>query len=159
MIKQSLNQQSKDKKTVEKTVVGAIKAIAPAGTFEVQPVGLELIEEMAKEGMDNTTIHSALGIAKDTFRLMRQRQPDVLDALDRGRAALADELTHILLTKARSGNIIAAIFLAKARCGWREGEPPPDTRPNVIINLPESHSPEEYLKMINPKPKELNHAR
>jgi hypothetical protein len=64
-----------------------------------------------------------------------------------GKAALADEFTHHLLNAARKGNVIAAIYLTKARLGWREGDAP-DVKPNIIINLPDSMSHEQYLNLI-----------
>jgi len=78
-------------------------------------------------------------------------------------AGLADELTHLLLSHARNGNVVAAIFLAKARCGWREGELPAGAadRVNVTINLPGALSEAEYRRMVDvtPAPKELPDGR
>jgi hypothetical protein len=111
--------------------------------------GLEIIEEMARDGHPDVSIAKALRMHRETFRMCRRRQGEVDEALARGRAALESELAHLLLQHARKGNVVAAIFLAKARCGWREGEAPADTRPNITINLPDSQTPEDYLKMVN----------
>lgn len=69
------------------------------------------------------------------------------EAFERGLAALGDELTHLLLKSARNGNVVAAIYLTKARLGWREGDSP-EARPNITINLPDSQTPEAYLRAI-----------
>ena len=78
-------------------------------------------------------------------------QPEVDEAWESGIAGLADELTHILLQHARKGNVVAAIFLAKARLGWREGDAP-EARANIVINLPDAATPEAYMRMVGAGP-------
>ncbi len=114
----------------------------------VTPAGLALIEAMAAEGNDQRTIAKALGIGRTTLTNIRDRDPEVTEAWESGHAALADELTHLLLSQARKGNIVAMIYLTKARLGWVEGSAPEEKRPNIIINLPDSKTPEDYMKMI-----------
>lgn len=114
----------------------------------VGAAGLEIIERLAREGVDNLTIARQLRMSSATLVAIRRRQPEVQEALDRGRAALSDELTHILMQHARDGNVVAAIYLTKARCGWREGDAP-EQRANILIQLPDSQSPEAYLRMID----------
>lgn len=142
---------------MSKAVVAAVTRGGPGGLATVNTPGLAIVERMAKRGRDNTSIAKALRMSGETFRNVRKRQPEVQEALDRGRAALSDELTDILLKQARKGITIAAIFLAKARCGWREGDAP-EARPNIIINLPDAIAPAEYLRMIDaralPAPKD-----
>jgi hypothetical protein len=106
-----------------------------------------LLERLGREGQDQRSLAKALGISAKTLLEARKRQPEVEEALERGHAGLADELTHLLLKQARKGNVIAAIFLAKARCGWREGDMP-EARANVVIQLPDASSPERYMKII-----------
>jgi hypothetical protein len=121
-------------------------------TRRVGRAGLALIEKMAAEGAADATIARALKIVRSTFRDIRRRQPEVEEALARGRAVLEDELTHILLAKARGGETVAAIYLTKARFGWREGETPPsssvtnNTQVNIII--PPQMSDAEWQKMV-----------
>ena len=126
--------------------------ISRAGRGKTAPVtitqdGLEVIEAMAAEGQDQRTIAKRLGINHQTFNNLRKTRPEVELALERGHAALGDELTHHLLNAARSGNIVAMIYLTKARLGWREGDTP-EARPNITINLPDSQTPEAYLRAI-----------
>jgi len=143
--------------TATRTVPRAIRRHrAGGGTLvTVQHPGLALIEEMAAGGRDNATIAKALGIHRTTLCEVRKRQPDVDEALERRRAAMGDELTDILLHHARNGVTVAAIFLAKARCGWREGEGiEPRTINNTQINIqiPEPMSAEEFARIIDGKP-------
>jgi predicted DNA-binding protein (UPF0251 family) len=93
----------------------------PSGYVTITDTGLEQIRRDSAAGLNNQTIAHRLGIDRWTLQQVRQRQPEVEEALQAGRALLEDELTDILLTHARQGNVVAAIFLAKARCGWREG--------------------------------------
>jgi hypothetical protein len=113
----------------------------------VAAAGLDVIERMAAEGQDFRTIAKTLGCSGKSLQECRKRQLEVADAFERGQAALADELTHYLLRAARKGNIVAAIYLTKARLGWREGDTQ-ESRPNIIINLPDSQTPEAYLRAI-----------
>lgn len=124
---------------------------SPTGVVTIAPHGLALIERLAREGQDQRSIAKALGISAKTLLEARKRQPEAEEALDRGHAGLADELTHLLLNLARKGNVVAAIYLTKARCGWREGDAP-EARANIIIQLPDANSPEQYMKIIGAGP-------
>lgn len=117
------------------------------GTVSVAPAGLALLERMFAEGQDYRTVAKALGISGETLRQCRKRQPEVDEAWESGIARLADEITHLLLKHARKGNVVAAIFLAKARLGWREGDAP-EARANIVINLPDAATPEAYMRMV-----------
>lgn len=124
----------------------------------ITPAGLAAIEAMAAEGQDQRTIAKRLGIHVKTLDVIRKANADVDEAFGRGLAALGDELTHHLLNAARNGNIVAMIYLTKARLGWREGDTP-EARPNITINLPDSQTPEAYMRSIRvieaPEPKAL----
>jgi hypothetical protein len=125
--------------------------------YTVTPAGLKVIEAMAAEGQDQATIARKLGLHRKTLMDIVKRCPDVEEVMASGKALLADELTHHLLTAARKGNVVAAIYLTKARLGWVEGDRP-ETRPNIIINLPDAATPEAYLRAVSvmeqPKPKD-----
>lgn len=124
-------------KTAAKTV-GALVTRAGRGAstkVTVTPAGLEVIEAMAAEGQDQRTIGKRLGVDAKTLRGIRDRDPAVAEAWERGHAALADELTHLLLKHARKGNVTAAIYLTKARLGWREGTPAEGHQQAVQVNI------------------------
>jgi hypothetical protein len=88
-----------------------------------------------------------MGIPYNRFRECKKRQlEDVSEALAVGRCARNDEVHDILMQMARSNNVIAAIFIAKAQCGWREGDAP-DMRPNVHIHLPAPMSEDEFQRL------------
>jgi hypothetical protein len=123
------------------------------GAFTVQVLrpGLGVIKRMARNGQSKASIAHSLGISLDKFKDALRAQPEVQEALTVGLAGLEDELANILLTHARSGtkfSLVAAIYLTKARCGWRENDGPPEQRPNIVINLPDSKSPDEWMRAI-----------
>lgn len=95
----------------------------PSGQVEVLEPGLEQIREDAGNGLTNATIAARLGVSRWLLAKLKERDPRVAEALEAGRGRLEDELTDILLQKARKGDTTAAIFLAKARCGWRDQGP------------------------------------
>jgi len=113
--------------------------------------GLARLEELAGAGNDQRTIAKELGIAWSTFRDLRDRDEAVQEALARGQGTLADELTHHLLKAARGGNVVAAIYLTKARLGWVEGQVPegaPKTAVQVNIQIPRAMSDAEFQRMV-----------
>lgn len=105
--------------------------LGPKNVKRVGRKGLAVVEEMAREGATNTAIAKALKMYRGTFADILKRQPEVEEALVRGRAEMEGELTDLLLTAARKGNVVAAIYLTKARCAWREGDAP---QTNIQIN-------------------------
>lgn len=117
------------------------------GEVTITSHGLALIERAAAEGVSKHTIAQRLGIGAKTFRELLRRDERAQEAYDVGNAANETELRNLLMEKARAGNVTAAIYLTKARHGWTEGEAP-DTRPNVVINLPGAMSPEQYMRAI-----------
>jgi hypothetical protein len=117
--------------------------------IKITEAGLAMIEADASRGLSNTTIASRLGVDRNTLTAIIGRQPEVGEALARGRASLSDELTDILLGQARDGNVVAAIFLAKARCGWTETGPREAAQVNVQIVLPGPMTEAAYRQVID----------
>lgn len=135
-------------KTVPKTVGAVNHSSGNQRRKNIGRKGKALVEAMAAEGHTNTSIAKVLRMSAETLRQIRKRDPSVQEALDRGRASLEVELTHLLLEQARAGHVVAMIYLTKARCGWQEGAAPSDARPNITIVLPAAQSPAEYLRRI-----------
>lgn len=150
---------AKQQRTVPRPVRGprsryiTIDSVPTGGVqYGLKPAGYGLIERMSAGGRNLASISAALGISGEAFRGLRRRDSEAQEALDRGRAALGDELTDILLEHARGGVTVAAIFLAKARCGWREGEAMPGATVNntqINIQIPERMSDDEFRSIID----------
>ena len=123
-------------------------------TITITPKGRSLITAMAEEGQDQRTLAKALGISQRTLVRCKERDEAVEDAWADGHALLADEITHLLLQAGRKGNVLALIFLAKCRLGWIDQPKQEAPTPNVVINLPESRSPEAHMKLLQFQPVE-----
>ncbi len=122
------------------------------GKVTVSPNGLLLIEAMARDGYSMVSIAKALRIDQVTLRQIRRRDPAVQEALDLGLAANERELVNLLMTQARDGQVVPAIFLLKAKHGFREGEQREPPMPNITINLPGAMNPEDYMNAITIRP-------
>lgn len=61
-----------------------------------------------------------LGIGKNTFYRMMERNPEVMERYKRGKAKAIDGIADSLLAKARNGDTTSMIFYLKTQAGWRE---------------------------------------
>jgi lambda repressor-like predicted transcriptional regulator len=74
------------------------------------------------------TGHSVVGIARqlrtsgNTLRRWMDEDPALAEALAQGREAERFTLHNVLYRAAKKGNIVAAMFLLKARHGYKEGD-------------------------------------
>lgn len=117
----------------------------------VTPTGLGIVEELAAKGCSVVTIAKALGVDKETFRHIRGRDPAVEEAFEAGRAKEHDRLVSNLNTAAASGNVVASIFLLRARHGYQSAEGI-DVNVNVntggVLVVPADISVEDYLARV-----------
>ena len=110
--------------------------------------GIKIIEELSARGCHLTTIARALRMSKDALQACRARQPEVEEAYQRGLATEHDALVSNLRTAANEGNVVANLFLLKARHGYREGVPLEiNTTVNMggVLVVPAEMTVEEYL--------------
>lgn len=114
----------------------------------VTPTGLGIVEELASRGCSVVTISAALGVNKETFVHMRRRDLAVEEAFERGRAKEHDRLVANLNTAAAGGNVVASIFLLRARHNYQSGEGV-DVNVNLntggVLLLPAEVTVEQYL--------------
>ena len=61
-----------------------------------------------------------LGIARQTFYDIMERDPSVSVRYKKGRAKAVGNIAQNLLQQAQKGNITAAIFYLKTQAGWHE---------------------------------------
>jgi len=122
----------------------------PGGpAYRVGKRGLKVIEELAARGVAEATMAKALRMGKDAFRAAKRRDPAVQEAIDRGRAVEHDKLVGVLHDLAMAGQYVPAMFLLKARHGYREGE---QVGVNVNIDtggvlvVPNKMTMEEFLE-------------
>jgi len=114
----------------------------------VSPTGLQIVEDLAAKGCSVVTIAAALGVNKETFLHIRRRDPAVEEAFENGRAK--DRLVANLNTAAASGNVVASIFLLRARHGYQSADGI-DVNVNVntggVLVVPAEMTVEQYLEM------------
>ncbi|ABD55812.1 hypothetical protein [Jannaschia sp. CCS1] len=124
----------------------------PGGpAYRVGRRGLKIVEELAARGVAEATMAKALRMGKDAFRAAKRRDPAVQEAIDRGRAVEHDKLVGVLHDLAMEGQYVPAMFLLKARHGYREGE---QFEANVnlsidtggVLVVPNKMSMEEFLE-------------
>jgi transposase-like protein len=72
------------------------------------------------DGYPQAAIARALGISAPTLRRLMADDRELMDAVEAQRSFEEAELRDILMDLARRGDTVAAIFLAKARHGWRD---------------------------------------
>lgn len=121
----------------------------PAGEITITDEGVAEVERLARGGLANKAIASKLGIARQSLETLRQRDPRVDEAFERGRAGLEVEVVDLLLQQGRNGNTTALIWLSKNRLGWRDNPAVQAEQVNVqIIGLRAAMSPQEYERAM-----------
>lgn len=103
------------------------------------PPGAALrIRELASEGHSQVGIANMLGTSADTLRRWMADYPELKEQYDLGREKERFTLTDVLYRKALAGDTIAAMFLLKARHGYKEGEQhdAAASRVNITFQLP-----------------------
>lgn len=117
----------------------------------------QVVEELASQGHSILNISRALGISKELFYVWREQYPDIETALQHGKEKERHDLHNALYQSAMKGNVTSAIFLLKARHGYREGDQS-DLANKVAItfNLPAaSQNVDDYMKNVGSNFKQI----
>jgi hypothetical protein len=116
----------------------------------VPPGGYKLIRELAANGAREQDIAQALRMNLRTWMRIKAEDEKALAAWEAGRAVEHEALRGALFEKAIKGNIAAAIFLLKARHGYRERDEAGagGERVTVEFKLPAPLAPEQYVELI-----------
>lgn len=100
------------------------------------------IGDLAGEGYDLREIARGIGVGYSTLQRWQKEHEEVQTAIECGRAKERRVLHNVLFKAATEGSgkdaLIAAMFLLKARHGYRDHGEIPDQAPRttVTINLP-----------------------
>jgi hypothetical protein len=96
------------------------------------------IRALASDGFSIVGVAAAMGVGKDQLGAWMERDPTLKEAFDEGRETERQTLHNQLFRLAmEKGNAPAAMFLLKARHGYREGDQSDQAgRVNVTIALP-----------------------
>jgi len=119
----------------------------PRKSFKLLPAdACNIIRDLAAKGCHEATIAKALGISHDTWQKRRDETPEFQRALTEGRAIEHDVLVSTLMEAAtKSKNVTAAIFLLKARHGYKDtGETLVNNKVSITFELPGALQPTVY---------------
>ena len=83
----------------------------------------KIVRELTSKGCLEVTIAKSLGVSRDTYQIWRDDYPEIRQAWEEGRGIEHDALVGALFESAtKQKNVTAAIFLLKARHGYRENQ-------------------------------------
>ena len=108
------------------------------------------IEAFAAAGHDVIGIAKVFGTTKDVLARWVKEDPAIGEAMEAGREAERYALHNRLYRAAMKGNIVAAMFLLKARHGYKEGDPANSgNRVQINFTLPAAVNEEQYKVIEN----------
>lgn len=114
--------------------------------------GLEIIRDCASRGVSETDLAKALGMDHKTWRRLRDENPETKAAWEEAKAIERDQLVGVLFEAAtKDNNISAAMFLLKARHGYRDHgatEGDDQGRVSITFNLPAPMKPTDYGRLV-----------
>jgi len=119
-------------------------------------------EVAAATGASLIAVARSMGVSYDVFARWMEENPDIREAIMRGRETEREVLHSGLVQAAQKGNIIAAIFLLKSRHGYREGDQgETSNRVAITFNLPGALKPEQFIIENEPssEPQRLSATR
>jgi hypothetical protein len=82
----------------------------------------EKIKKLAGQGLNKDEIARACGYKARSFYTHKKNDSKIEEAILEGRASFKVFLSSTLIEQARKGNVTAAIWLDKTRCGTREDQ-------------------------------------
>ena len=117
---------------------------------------LDVIRQAAANGVNEVGIAQALGVDFRTWQRIRDEDPETKAVYQEARKAEEGKLVGVLFDKAvNKQDSVAAIFLLKARHGYRDQGPSDagdTTRPTININIPAPLAPDQYARLIEVAP-------
>ena len=117
------------------------------------PDAAERIRTLSAEGHSTVAIAQQLGVGRKTLDKWRTEFPELDEAYREGVERERYELHSMLVQKAKAGNIVAAMFLLKARHGYREGDQTDaGGRVNVTVALPGAMTLQQFTAIAPPLP-------
>lgn len=84
------------------------------------PHNLKVVSKMAELGMTEANVALCVGISPSTFLRWKKDYPQVVDALDTGKAKLEKVAVGCLARGMKNNHYSSAMFILKTKFGWRE---------------------------------------
>lgn len=78
------------------------------------------VEKLAELHLTAKQIADFMGINRDTFFAIMERQEQVRAAFNKGQASLINLASQTLAKKIEDGDLTATIFFLKTKAGWKE---------------------------------------
>lgn len=85
--------------------------------------------------MNKTQIADYFGIDENTLRAVERRQPEVFQAIKRGKSKAIAKVGMNLLQQSERGNVTATIFYLKTQGGYREADQMAQSQQPVNLNM------------------------
>lgn len=109
-------------KTKAKLPIAKTKAkTKPAKTKPRIEFVLQEVERLAALGITNEDMAACLGCSEATIYNRKRESEEFRAAFARGRAKAQQIAAATIQSAVASGDVRAAMFYLKARCGWKEG--------------------------------------
>jgi hypothetical protein len=118
------------------------------------PDAADLIRVAAAGGASLKGVAAAVGCNVDTLHRWLDAVPELREAIDAGREQERRTLHNVLYRAATEGSgkdaLIAAMFLLKARHGYREGDQQEQAnRVNITFNMPAAQPLADFIEVSN----------
>ena len=133
--------------------------VAKAGKLHPPKAAAKMVKDLTSKGCSEVTIAKALGVSRHIWEGWRDGYPEVQAAWEEGRGVEHDALVDALFESAtKQKNVTAAIFLLKARHGYRENQDiTVQNKVSVTFEVPGALKPDVYeaeiIKKSIPKSK------
>ena len=89
---------------------------------------IENVKALSGYGLNNRQIADIVGISKRCFESKCASNPELLVALEKGRAVAASQVSQTAFNMAKSGNHpLMTMFWLKCREHWKDANSSPDT--------------------------------
>ena len=130
---------------------------------KLPPGALDVIREAAAKGVAETKLAKLLRMDFATWRRIREEDPAAKKVWEEAKAierdVLAGRLFSVAMDDEHPQAVTAAIFLLKARHGYRD-QGPADTaadgpKVNLVFNLPAPLSGDQYRRLVEIHPEAL----
>lgn len=114
------------------------------------PIDTAQIEKLAAHGLSQAEICLCLGISEDTLTRRKQDSADVADAIKRGKASAAREISDVLYEMAKGKDLGAIIWWEKTRRGLSDKTTTVVAQEvdYILDRLRDSLSPDEYARAL-----------
>jgi len=85
-------------------------------------IPVEKVEALAAQGMTDEQICHIIGVSHETFYKRQRENPELVEAVKRGKAKGIATIANVIFEKAKNGDFASAAFFLERRCGWTRKE-------------------------------------